>query len=618
MCGISGILGFPKNFKVDEDILVRMRDSLRHRGPDDSGIYVNKNVGLAHRRLTIIDLSTGQQPICNEDEKIWLTYNGEIYNYKDLTSYLLNRGHKFKTRTDTECIVHLYEELGVNLFDKLDGMFSFGLWDEKSNLLLLGRDRLGIKPLYYYLDGDSIIFASEIKSILANPNVIKEINYSSMIDYFIYGYVPSPKTIYKNIFKLPPGHYLVAKDGKVRISQFWNLQHNISSNQSESYYSSKLAALLESSVNKRLMSDVPIGALLSGGIDSSTVVALMSKKMEEPVKTFFIDFEESNFSEANKARQIADIYGTEHHEFTVKSDTLNILPSLVSQYDEPFADYSAIPTFFVSKMASTKVKVCLSGDGGDESFSGYNHYLGAKILGSKWIPHSVRKGLVNPLYNLYPSNAVGHNFLDKLRRPRLDLWIRSRTLFSKESLGKNLKSPFSNFLSKYDPYLNSYKYFSQCQSSNFIEKIQYVDTKSYLPDDILTKVDIASMAHSLEVRVPLLDYKLVEFAATIPNNLKLKGIDKKYILKKAVRNLLPKDILRQKKRGFNIPISEWLSSDISNYAEQTLMKNNSPIKNFVKKDYIEKLLSINSKKSRGTGNELWNLLFFNEWHRQNF
>lgn len=621
MCGICGVAYFDGS-TTDKRVLEEMRDSMTHRGPDDSGVFIDGPVGVGHRRLSIIDLGGGRQPMANEDESVWVAYNGEIYNHEVLRVELESLGHRYSTNSDTETIVHLYEEYGVSCVEKMNGMFAFALWDSRDETLFLARDRLGIKPLYYMLDEKKIVFASELKAILAHPEVERNINPPALRNYLAFGYTASPKTVFKEIKSLQPARTLAVKKGLVSEREYWRLSYASRPYGEEAYHAEKIREMLKESVKLRLMSDVPLGAFLSGGIDSSLIVALMSEVSDE-VKTFSVGFEDSSFNELEYARVVAEEFNTDHHEFRASFDALKILPKLLSFYDEPFADSSAVPTYIVSEMARSKATVCLSGDGGDELFGGYDRYAALKLAHSfAKVPAPLRSAAAYAAGFLPESTAnknfvnLGKRFVQGLSLPpegRYGSWI---TLFDEESRGKLLRAEASGGASDYNPndYLKSF--YRECDAKDFLAKTMYVDIKTYLPEDLLVKVDRASMAHSLEVRVPFLDHKLVEYAQNIPADLKIRGLNLKYLLKKSAKDVLPKKIVSRKKHGFGVPVGAWFKNELKSTAYDILTGRDSPSKKFFNKKEVEKILDEHCRGRRDNGQRIWSLMFFDLWHRK--
>jgi asparagine synthase (glutamine-hydrolysing) len=620
MCGISGLIFFDKERAVDLSVLRKMTDAIYHRGPDDEGFYLNKNIGLGFRRLSIIDLSTGHQPLSNEDESIWIIFNGEIYNYLEQREILKNKGYKFKTSTDTEVILHLYEEYGIGCLQYLRGMFGFAVWDNKKQQLFCARDRFGIKPFYYYIDNEKFIFGSEIKSLLKAGNVDKSLSYEALDSYFAFGYITSDLSIFKSIKKLQPGHYLILSfKGKVSIDikRYWEIQFAPDNTRTESQWEEELLSCLSDTVKMHMISDVPLGAFLSGGIDSSSVVALMAQNSNLPIKTFSIGFKEKEFNELGYAREIAQKYGCDHHEQIVEPESIDLLPKLIHAYDEPFADTSAIPTYYVSKMAREFVTVALSGDGGDELFAGYNSYPDLFRLHS--YPFNFESPFFNKLiwgtiHKIIPRNIKGKNgsFLLSKNKNYLSAY---KNLWTKEERQKlilngqyHINYSLASELYKEHLLENGYK-------KDFITNLQYLDMQTYMVDSVLTKVDRASMMNSLEVRVPLLDHKFAELSFKIPSQLKLRGKEQKYILKKAMHDALPPNILNHPKQGFSVPLSYWFKDDLKDYIKDVLLSNGALLNAYIDKSYLRRILERNG--IRNYSDRIWSLLFFEEWLKQN-
>jgi asparagine synthase (glutamine-hydrolysing) len=622
MCGIVGKYNFGNSNAVDEDLIRKMCSQIIHRGPDDEGIYVKDNIGLGMRRLSIIDLGGGHQPIYNEDKTVVIVFNGEAYNFLELREMLEKKGHQFYTQTDTEVLVHAYEEYGIDFIKKIRGMFAFALWDEGKKRLILARDRMGKKPLYYLEKNRILWFCSEIKSILLDPLIERKVDLQSLDFYLAFNYIPSPRTIFQDIKKLPPATMLISENGKIRAERYWSLDNSIKNSMDENEYSDHLYELLNESVKMRLISDVPLGAFLSGGIDSSIIVGLMAKNSTRPVKTFSIGFTEEEFSELEYARMVAKHFSTDHHEYIVTSDVKDLIPKLVWYFNEPVGDSSAIPTYYVSKMTRQSVTVALSGDGGDELFAGYGKY--------PKIQRILTKNSLNGLLRSAMSRFIINQDLSFL--PMDSLFRRVQ-----RSLGYRLSTPKERDLMWITHFNNTLKghlysreirgiiekeqtrkyYFSRANESpnkDVFSQILFVDLTSYLPEDLLIKVDIASMANSLEVRSPFLDHKFVEFAATIPNSLKLRNSESKYILKKAFSKLLPKEIIEREKMGFSIPINKWFRQDLRPLAYETLLNNNYEIKALFNRKFIKYMLDSHSSGMTNYGGGLWLLVNFVLWH----
>jgi asparagine synthase (glutamine-hydrolysing) len=639
MCGICGIY-YTDGQRVDPDVLKKMTDTLIHRGPDDEGYYVNSPmndygpkwffsaghgaVGLGHRRLSIIDLSSGQQPMSSADGKLWIVFNGEIYNYPALKKQLTEKGHCFRTNSDTEVIIYAYREWGEDCVNHLRGMFAFAIWNRQKEELFLARDRLGIKPLYYYWDGRQIIFGSEIKAILAHPGIDRQIEPTAVADYFALMYVPAPKSIFKNISKLPAGYTLVLKpESQPIIKQYWDLQFAPDTSITEEQWCERIIDKLRESIDIRTLSEVPLGAFLSGGIDSSAVVALLSGLSNDPVKTSSIGFSNDQFNELPYAHEIVDRYATDHHEMIVEADAVAILDELTWFYDEPFGDSSAIPTYYVSKITRENVTVALSGDGGDENFAGYRRYyfdqLENRLRGV--FPDVIRQTLIAGLANVYPKADWlpqmfrAKTLLSNLAMSPMQGYYNSMSWFGRDKM-KLFSPEFRQQLQDYDPGQLFEKHGQNAGGNDPLSRIQYVDVKTYLVDDILTKVDRASMANSLEVRVPLLDHEFMELIATMPSGLKLKGRDGKHILKQALRPFVNASILDRSKRGFSIPLKDWLRKELKPVFEDSVLSGNSIVMDYLDHQYVNTLWKEHQSGMRDYAFELWAVLFFAKWSKK--
>jgi len=623
MCGICGIVNVEKEHLVKHEDIRSMCRVMIHRGPDDEGIWVSGNAGLGMRRLSIIDLVTGNQPISNEDKSVWIVCNGEIYNHKELGSDLKQKGHVFRTQSDVESILHAYEEYGEECSKHLNGMFAFIIWDEPKNRLLISRDRIGKKPLYYYHDKSRFICGSELKAILQIKNIPREIDLEALDHYLTFEYIPGPLTIFRDIKKVMQGHYLVLQDGKIQTRAYWNIQEN-HSNHNLAELKQHIRELLQDSVKIRLMSDVPLGAFLSGGIDSSIIVALMARVMDRPVKTFSIGFEESTYNELEYTRIIARRFKTEHHEFIIKPDAISLTEKLLGYLDEPLGDFSIFPTYLVSKMAREYVTVALSGDGGDELFAGYDTYIADKMASYyQRMPKSVQNGLVTKFVNSIPPSAKKKGFVNRskrfiegtllpnrLRHARWMIFFQQneKDLLYNENLKKNLSDT--------DPYHYLYSYFDEAKRYDPKDELNqqlYVDIKTYLVDDILVKVDRMSMAESIEARAPFLDYRFVELISSIPGNLKLKGMKTKWILKDAMKDLLPREILTRGKEGFSIPIKNWLQNELKPMMMDILSSDRIASGGLFNSRYIDKMKIEHLDGTQNHSHRLWALMVFEIW-----
>jgi len=620
MCGIAGIASFSTD-RLEEKTISRMTDVLSHRGPDDKGIYLsglqNPNaslkVGLGHRRLSIIDLETGHQPMANEDKSIWIVYNGEIYNFLELKQDLIKKGHRFNTKSDTEVIIHLYQEYGTDCLNYLRGMFALCIWDVRLNRLFLARDRVGQKPLFYFYKDGIFLFASEIKAILEHDHVKRVLDLESMDGYLTYGYAPAPCTMFKWIKKIPPAHYAIYDGRDLKIERYWKLSYKKNS-LCLAECEERLYEILSDATRMQLISDVPLGAFLSGGVDSSSVVALMSGLSPGKVKTFSIGFEESDFDELKYARFIAKRFNTDHKELVVKPNALEVLPKLAWHYDQPFGDSSSIPTYYVAKMTREFVTVALNGDGGDESFAGYARYRGIKLAQYfKRCP----KAFLKAGYRISRSSEYGRRFFKALMGNR-DLegayinWLNYFTDGDKKDLYTgNTEALLKD--NRADDYFR--EVLGDSDAPGLIERIINADVRSYLPEDLLVKVDIATMANSLEGRSPFLDHKVMEFAASLPLEYKLKGFCSKYILKRAFKKDIPLSFLNRKKKGFGVPVGEWFRKELKGFVRDMLLSKASLRKGLFSKDYIERILTEHEKRGADHTQRIFALLSFELWHR---
>src|ERR1017187_2528383 len=617
MCGICGIFVSRGEGFVQRSTLKAMADTLEHRGPDDEGFYTNGSVGLAHRRLSIIDLEGGHQPLANEDDSVWIAFNGEIYNFEELNRRYLSSGHVFKTRSDTETIIHLYEELGEACFAELRGMFAIALWDGRRKSLVLARDRLRKKPLFYSWGGERLVFGSEIKALWPAGAISKQMDIEALSDYSSYQYVPAPKTIYRNVRKLQPAHYLVADASGIREAPYWDIRFDQTRDLSESAWCDALLDEYRTAVKSRLVSDVPLGAFLSGGVDSSSVVALMNE-FQSPVTTCSIGFTENSYDEANDARAFANSLSANHFEHIVQPRAIDLISKLAWHYDEPFADSSAIPTYYVSKVARQHVTVVLSGDGGDENFAGYRRYkltLWEDQLRSS-VPSALRRAVIGPLGQIYPKLGWAprvfraKNTLQSLARSPIDGYFYGVSCCPPPLKRELLSADVWQALNGYDSADVLRYHYDRAKTADPLSRIQYVDMKTYLVDDILVKVDRASMANSLEVRCPLLDHKLMELIAQIPSGLKLHNGQGKYIFKQALRRILPTDVLTRRKRGFAVPVAEWFRGELKEFAHDAVFRPQDGLLNYT---YLTRCWKQHQKGQRDWSAMLWCVLMFKTW-----
>jgi asparagine synthase (glutamine-hydrolysing) len=606
-----------------------MCDAIVHRGPDGEGHYFSLadrsgSVGLGIRRLAVIDLVTGQQPIHNEDKTIWVVLNGEIYNYPELRLELESKGHVFYTNSDTEAIVHAYEEYGTDVPKKLRGMFAFALWDERREALLLARDRVGKKPLLYSISGSKLVFASEFQAILRHPDVSRDVNLEAIPHYLSFTCVPGPYTAFAAIKKLPPAHILIWTGTSMTIQRYWSLEFAQKSEISEQEAADRTLVLLRDAVKVRLMSDVPLGAFLSGGVDSSAVVAMMSEFQSRPVKTFSIGFDDRDFSEIHHARRVAARFGTEHHEFMVRPDAIDILPTLVRHYGEPYADSSAIPTYYLSKMTRQHVTVALNGDGGDEAFAGYERYW-AMLMAERYhaIPGLLRRRLIDPLVTAIPERGNARSRFGKVRRfvsqagrESSDRYLRWSGAIS-EQMKLDLCAPGlleQAAQSSTPSFMQSL--FGGNGTLHIVDRVLKADTEGYLPNDLLVKVDIASMAVSLEARSPFLDHHLLEFAAALPASYKLRGLTTKRLLKRALKGLLPVENLARPKMGFGVPIARWLRGELREFLRGAILSEHAARRGYFRPEMVRLIYEQHISGKRDWGPQLWTLLMLELWHRE--
>ena len=615
MCGIAGIVHPDSGRTVEPSQIEAMCSVMQHRGPDDQGIYCDGPVGIGMRRLAIIDLSSGQQPIANEDQTVWIVFNGEVYNFQEKRALLEGKGHQFRTNADTEVIVHLYEEFGLDFVDHLRGMFAIAIWDCSKKRCVLVRDRLGIKPLYYRVADGILQFGSELKTLLACPDVPRSIDDAALREFLVFQYVPNPMTIFEGIRQLQPGHLLVWEDGHESISEYWRLKIEPTP-QPFDQATEKFDELLAESVKLRLIADVPLGVFLSGGLDSGSVVATMARVSDEPIKTFSIGFEDERLNELPDARHVAEMYGTDHHERIVKSDALGLLPKLMWHYDEPFADDSAIPTYYVSQAAREHVTVALSGDGGDEMLIGYARY--PKYHKLRWIlglPAPLRALLWGPASKAIPNGVRGAGFLKMLRNGMRDGYMDGMSIYTSDTLGDIMSDP--SIGEKLAAVGESFRaHWTRSEGLPVTGRLQHIDANTYLPDCMLTKVDRASMANSLEVRVPLLDHVLAEFLATLPIDYKFRDGKGKQILRQIMEPRLPPGHLNRQKRGFGTPIDRWFQNELKELLSDTLLDSRATQRGIFRRDAIERMIAEQGGIGRRNhSRRLWALLTFELWHR---
>ena len=637
MCGIAGFVessGAHAPFGPDEahDLIHRMCDVIRHRGPDDEGMFVAEGVALGMRRLSIIDLSTGHQPIHNEDRTIWIVFNGEIYNFRELRARLEAEGHRFYTATDTEVIVHAYEQWGANAIARLRGMFGLAIWDDRSKSLLVARDRIGIKPIYYAEANGRLYFGSELKSLLEAPDLPRDLDLDALDHYLSFLYTPRDGSIFKSVRKLPPGHLMTWHDGHLAIERYWQLPAAETYTGSEADAIRDLRQVLADAVRSHLVSDVPLGAFLSGGIDSSLVVGLMTETSGARVKTFSIGFDEPAFDELEHARRVARHFGTDHHEFVVKPDGVAILDRLVWHFDEPFADSSAIPMWYVSEMARRHVTVVLSGDGGDELFGGYDRYVPHPrvVAFDRYSPRAFRRVAAIAAARL-PHGARGKNFLRHVARDEQGRYLDSIRFFSADEKPALLAGDVRQRLDGQDPETRLASHFERYAHLPWPSQMMRFDAETYLPEDVLTKVDRMSMAHSIESRVPLLDNEVIELASTLPASLKIKDGRRKHVLKEVAATLLPTEILNRRKQGFGVPLGTWFrgkghpsahnprAGDPAIMRElfaDTLLSPASLQRGYFQPLFVRQLVDEHVAGKRDHTLRLWQLVVFERWHQE--
>jgi asparagine synthase (glutamine-hydrolysing) len=620
MCGIAGIVHVDAGAPVSEETLGAMCSAIRHRGPDDSGAYVSGGAGLGMRRLSIIDVAGGHQPIFNEDRTCAIVQNGEIYNHVELRRELERRGHRYATRSDTETILHAYEEYGTKCVTHLRGMFAIAIWDAPRRRLFLARDRMGKKPIYYTCDGKRLIFASELKALLAHPDVARRLDEQAIAEYVAWGYVPEPRSVYAGISKLPPAHTLVFEGGRVSVERYWDVSFTTPAPRAmtETECVDRVIAILDEAVRIRLMSEVPLGAFLSGGTDSSVVVALMARHSATPVKTFSIGFEEKEYNELEYARRVAHHFKTEHHEEVVRPDAEHDVPALVRQFDEPFADSSMIPTYYVCRSARRHVTVALSGDGGDELFAGYLRYVDpAHVRAVERIPAGVRHALFAPVAHMLPEGARGIDRLRDMLGTADQQYVRRMTQGLTSTHRRVFGESFARRVDT-DPARVAAPYLEAVDGADTLSKRQYLDIHTYLPGDILTKVDRSSMVVSLECRAPLLDHVLAEFAATIPPELRMRGMNTKHILKKVAERLMPTELVHRPKMGFAVPVTHWLRNEWSERSAGVILGPRALERGIFREPFLRRVLDEHRRGHRDNSTMIWTLMMLETWFRECF
>ena len=596
-----------------------------HRGPDDDGFFIDGGAALGMRRLSIIDVAGGQQPIHNEDRTKWIVFNGEIYNYQEIRADLEKRGHQFYTKSDTEAVVHLYDEYGVDCVQHLRGMFAFAIWDSREKSLFLARDRVGKKPLLYshQANGD-LIFGSEFQALLKHPQVSREVDLAAIDSYLSFLCVPAPQTAFKSIRKLEPGHWLRWSSGEIKTKRYWLPDFSKKIRISEEEAIQETTRILRESTRLRMISEVPLGAFLSGGVDSSIVVALMAQESSQPVKTFSIGFEEQDFSELKYARKVAEHIGAEYNEFIVNPDAMEVLPTLVQHYGEPYADSSAIPTYYVARETRKHVTVALNGDGGDESFAGYERYAAMK-LAEKYqrIPAAIRGSIIAKSVNLLPSSELKRSRIRDLKRfltaaelPKSSRYLRWVSAFDIAAKQELYTSEFAASVADEDSTRLLDGWFSKANGSGILDEALLTDQMTYLPNDLLVKVDIASMANSLEARSPFLDHKLIEFAASLPPEMKMRSFETKSLLKKVAARLVPPEVVYRRKMGFGVPIGKWFRNEMKDFLREVLLSERSLSRGMIKPEAIQRYVREHVDGEREHSFQLWAFLMLELWYRQ--
>jgi len=623
MCGIVGVVRNDKS-DIDQALLGRMCAAIRHRGPDDDGFYVNGPVGLGMRRLAIIDLKTGQQPIHNQDRTAWIVFNGEIYNYRELRGKLEKLGHSFYTNSDTEAIVHAYDQYGADCPNYLRGMFAFAIWDERTEELFLARDRVGKKPLLYAEINGQFVFGSEFTALLQHPGISKDIDFEALNHYLSFMCVPAPLTAYQAIRKLEPGHSLRYRKGEIRIERYWQPDFSKKLVISEQEAGDRTIEILREAVKVRLMSEVPLGAFLSGGIDSSAVVALMAEESSTPVKTFSIGFEEQDFSELHHARRVAEHVGADHHEFIVRPDALEVLPILVEHYGEPYADSSAVPTYYVARETRKHVTVALNGDGGDESFAGYERYA-AMRLAERYhrIPAVFRDVVLRRAIESIPSAAIKRGRVKDVKRfiqsaslPKVERYLRWVSVFDSGAKQDLYTEHFRRQTDDASARRILHPWFARANGSGVVDAALLTDIMTYLPNDLLVKVDIATMANSLEARSPFLDHHVIEFAASLPEKYKLRGLTTKYLLKRILQKLIPAENLDRRKMGFGLPIGHWFRGKLQPFLRETILAESALKRGLFRPEAVKRLVELHTRGERDYSHQLWTLLMLELWFQR--
>ena len=624
MCGIVGVVNSNLR-KISRDVLERMNEAIVHRGPDEDGFFVKENIGLAMRRLSIIDLAGGQQPIFNRDKTKVIVFNGEIYNFQELRKDLEKEGNRFHTNSDTEVILHLYEKLGVDCLKLLRGMFAIAIWDDVEKALFIARDRVGQKPLLYsHQPNGDLIFGSEFQAILKHPDISREVDYEAIDSYLTYLCVPAPQTAFKQIRKLEPGHWLRWKDGEIETKRYWLPDFSKKIKISREEAEEETLRILREATKLRMISEVPLGAFLSGGVDSSAIVALMAQESDKPVKTFSIGFEEQDFSELKYAKQVAKHVGAEYNEFIVKPNALEVLPKLVQHYGEPYADSSAIPTYYVAKETRKFVTVALNGDGGDESFAGYERHAAMRVAEVYHrIPKLFRKLFVEMPTNLVPTSETkksrvrdAKRFLQAASLSKTERYFRWMSTFNRDSKEALYTKDFAETVSGNNSIEVLEQWFSRANGSGVVDTTLLTDQMTYLPNDLLVKVDIASMANSLEARSPFLDHKVIEFAASLPESIKMRGIETKSLLKRVAAKLVPKEVVYRRKMGFGVPIGNWFRGEMKDFVKEVLLSETFAKRGIAKPEVVLRYVTEHIEGKRDHTFQIWTLLMLELWFQR--
>ena len=624
MCGITGFVN-NSGRSADRGVLEAMNCQIVHRGPDDDGFYVNGEAALAMRRLSIIDVAGGHQPMRNADGTKWIVYNGEIYNYQELRADLEERGHSFYTNSDTEAIVHLYDEHGPSCVNFLRGMFAFAIWDETDRSLFLARDRVGKKPLLYsHQSNGDLIFGSEFQAVLKHPSVSRDVDSTAIDAYLSYLCVPAPMTAFRAIRKLEPGHWLKWKNGQVETQRYWLPDFSKKLKISEADAIDETTRIVRESTKLRLISEVPLGAFLSGGVDSSIIVALMAQESSSPVKTFSIGFDEEDYSELKYARRVAEHVGAEYNEFVVRPNALDVIPTLVEHYGEPYADSSAVPTYYVAKETRKHVTVALNGDGGDESFAGYERYAAMRLAEAyRRIPRVLRGALVEFPAGLLPASELkrsrlrdGKRFLNAAGLPTAERYVRWMSSFDRKAKKGIYTDAFASTINGTDASAIIGSWFDRAAGTGIVDAAMFTDQMTYLPNDLLVKVDIATMANSLEARSPFLDHKVIEFAASLPDTLKMRGRETKSLLKKVAARLVPSDVIYRRKMGFGVPIGKWFRGEMKGFLREVLLSERSLNRGVIRPEVVTTYVEQHIAGQRDYAFQLWTLLMLELWFQR--